>query len=77
MPRSWVLTSHQSGGSNIFSMKGAECGQTSRKAKKEMFKYFQFVRMKSLLEVHMQEVPDVEHADSDVVERWEAKFKVL
>lgn len=31
--------------------------------------------MKSMLDKHMQEVPDIEHADDDVVERFENKFK--
>ena len=29
-----------------------------------------------MLEKHMQEIPDIEHADADVVERFENKFKV-
>ena len=33
--------------------------------------------MKSMLDKHMQEVPDIEYADTDVVERFENKFKVL
>ena len=30
-----------------------------------------------MLEKHMQEVPDIEYADNDVVERFENKFKVI
>jgi len=37
--------------------------------------YIQYERMKSMLEKHMQEVPDIEYADNDVVERFENKFK--
>ena len=37
---------------------------------------FKLSRMKSMLDKHMQEVPDIEHADDDVVERFENKFKV-
>jgi len=37
--------------------------------------YIQYERMKSMLDKHMLEVPDVEHADAEVVDRWEAKFK--